>query len=347
MVILGVDSHKRSHTMVAADSNGRELASKTVRATPDGHLEALRWAQEWPTHTWALEDCRQLSRRFEADLLRAGETVVRVPPKLMADTRRSAREHGKSDPIDALAVARAALREPDLPVAVLDGIERDVRLLVDHRDDLVAERTRAQNRLRWHLHQLEPGFDPPKSGLDRYVVLDRIGQLLVGHDNTESRVARFVLDQIRTLTRAIKDLDRELAVLVAPLAPTLLTLYGCGTLTAAKIVGETADIRRFRSEAAYARHNGTAPIPVWSGNERHRLNRGGNRQLNAALHRIAITQLRGLEAARDYYQRRTNAGDTKTEAIRVLKRHLSNIVYRLLTHDASATATHDDLHVAA
>jgi transposase len=341
MVMVGTDLHKRTHTLVAADVNGRELAAKTVPATPAGHLDALRWVQQWPDRTWALEDCRNLSRRFEADLLRAGETVKRVPPKLMAGARRSAREYGKSDPIDALAVARAALREPDLPVAVLDGVARDVRLLVDHRDDLVAERTRAQNRLRWHLHQLAPGFDPPAGALDRAVVLERIGRVLAdGDDDVERQIARQLLEQVRALTRTVKDLDREITALITPLAPALLALYGCGPLTAAKIVGETAGIERFRSEAAYARHNGTAPIPAWSGNdERHRLNRGGNRQLNVALHRIAITQLRGLQAARDYYDRRRQGGDTRKEALRVLKRHLSNIVYRALTQDAHRNAT--------
>ncbi len=121
MVVIGADLHKRSHTLVAVDETGRKLAEKTVSATPAGHLEVRRWASRWPARTFALEDCRHLSRSLERDLLRAGERVVRVPPKLMAGVRRSTREPGKSDPIDALAVARAALREADLPVATLDG----------------------------------------------------------------------------------------------------------------------------------------------------------------------------------------------------------------------------------
>ena len=135
MVIIGVDSHKRTHTVVVVDANGRKLAEKTVATTPDGHLGLIRWTRRWRERTWALEDCRHLTRRLEADLLRVGERVLRVPPKLMAGARSSTREPGKSDPIDALAVARAALRE-DLPTATLDGPEREVRLLVDHRDDL-------------------------------------------------------------------------------------------------------------------------------------------------------------------------------------------------------------------
>src|SRR5207302_6514465 len=117
MVTLGIDAHKASHTIVAIDDNGRELGQRTVVATPQGHVEALHWASDWSARVWAIEDCRHVSRRLEADLLRAGEQVVRVPPRLMAGTRRMTRAPGKSDPIDALAVARAVLREADLPMA--------------------------------------------------------------------------------------------------------------------------------------------------------------------------------------------------------------------------------------
>ena len=143
MVVIGVDAHKRSHTLVAADEAGRKLAEKTVPATPDGHLAVVAWAAKWPERTFALEDCRHLTRRLEIDLLLAGEAAVRVPPHLMAGVRNGGRERGKSDPIDALAIARAALREPDLPVVRLDGEARELRLLVDHREDLVAERGQA------------------------------------------------------------------------------------------------------------------------------------------------------------------------------------------------------------
>lgn len=167
MVTIGVDAHKRSHTAVAVDQAGRQLAERTAAATGAGHLELVRWAARFETRRWALEDCRHLSRGLEGDLLRAGEPVVRVPPKLMSGARRAGRQPGKSDPIDALAVARAALREPELPTAVLDGPERELRLLVDHREDLVGERTRAMNRLRWHLHELSPGAAPAARSLDR------------------------------------------------------------------------------------------------------------------------------------------------------------------------------------
>ncbi|MCA1735286.1 MAG: transposase, partial [Actinobacteria bacterium] len=148
MVVLGIDAHKRNHTVVAVDAGGAELGRLTVPADSEGHLKAVRWAARFEPHRFAIEDCRHLSRRFEVDLLAAGERVTRVPPKLMAGARRSARTRGKSDPIDALAVARAALREPDLPQACLEGPAREVRLLVEYRERLVRERTAHQNSLR-------------------------------------------------------------------------------------------------------------------------------------------------------------------------------------------------------
>jgi transposase len=156
MVMIGTDSHKRTHTVVALDDVGRRLGELTVVATSAGHFRLLEWATHFDGVQFALEDCRHLTRRLERDLLGAGQRVVRVPTRLMATARRNGRQPGKSDPIDAEAVALAALRHDGLPVAELDGPAREVRLLVDHRRDLVAERTRIQSRMRWHLHELAP-----------------------------------------------------------------------------------------------------------------------------------------------------------------------------------------------
>jgi transposase len=273
---------------------------------------------------------------------------VHVPPKLMAHVRDSARSYGKSDPIDALAVARAALREPDLPTARLDGPAREVRLLVSHREDLVAERTRVINRLRWHLHELDPSWQPPARSLWRPKHLAATTARLQGVDGMVARLARALLERCRMLSEEIAELDHELEPLVARLAPALIELCGCATLTAAKILGETASVERFRSRHAYARHNGTAPVPVWSGNrERHRLSRTGNRQLNTALHRMAITQARYHPPAREFLQRRRASGDTKAESIRALKRRLSDVVYRALLADAARSAPLAAITVAA
>ena len=339
MVILGTYTHKRSHTVLAIYEALTEITSMTVAATPQRHLQLLKCAAAWPDRRWAIEDCRTLSRRLESDLLRAGELAVRVPPKLMAGARRSARTRGKSDPIDALAVARAALREPDLPVARLDGPSREIRLLVDYRESLIKDRTAAQNRLRWRLHELEPGYDPPPGSLNRYKTLDHIDQLLGAHTSMVATLGRREVTRIRELTREANQLERDVTHRVTQLVPSLLEIPGCGALSAAKLVGEAADVTRFKSRDAYAMWAGTAPIPVWSANnERFRLNRGGNRQTNAALHRIAITQLRIHPDAQAFIKRRLETGSTKREAIRLLKRKLANVVYRTLLTDTQQPA---------
>ena len=328
--------------MVAVDEAGAEISSTTVGATSEGHLKLVKWAARWPDRRWAIEDCRHLSRRLEADLLKVGELVVRVPPKMMAGVRRSARTRGKSDPIDALAVARAALREPDLPVAQLDGPSRKLRLLVDYRESLVKDRTAAQNRLRWRLHELEPGYDPAPGSLNRYKTLDEIDQLLAAHTSMVAVLGGREVARIRELTREANQLERDIAQRVTQQAPSLLNIPGCGGLTAAKLVGEAADISRFKSRDAYAMWAGVAPIPVWSANnQRFRLNRGGNRQTNAAIHRIAITQIRIHADAQAFIKRRLESGSTKREALRLLKRKLANVVYRNLLADTQQPALAD------
>jgi transposase len=202
MVMIGVDSHKRTHTFVAVDKVGKKLAEKTLPATTEGHLDALAWAERWPERRWALEDCRHLTRRLESDLLAGGEAVVRVPARLMAAARRGDRQRGKSDPIDALAVARAALREPDLPVARLDGRARELKLLVDHREDLLRERVRMQARLRWHLHELFAGMVIPSRALRRERIFDELDGRLAGVEGMVARIARELVERIRAVTKA-------------------------------------------------------------------------------------------------------------------------------------------------
>jgi transposase len=334
MVTFGVDAHKRTHTIVAVDDRGTALGQITVGTSKD-HLGLLRWATRFGAERrWAVEDCRHLSRRLERDLLSAGERIVRVPPKLMAHARDSARSYGKSDTIDALAVARAAQREPDLPVARLDGPDRELRLLVDHRESLVAERTRLICRLRWHLHELDPAWEPKARNLDAQRTLDEVQARLQEQAGVVARLARELANRCAELTAVINALEKEIAQLVEQLAPALLALPGCGPLTAAKIIGETAGVNRFKSRDAYARYTGTAPLPVWSSNKaRHRLSRTGSRQLNAALHRIALTQARWHPPAKALIDRRKNGGNSGREAIRILKRRLSDAVFQALVHD--------------
>jgi transposase len=334
VIVIGVDPHKRTHTAAAVEADLGELrGERTVCARQSGHEQLLAWARGLgQERRWAIEDCRHVSVSLERFLLASGERVVRVPPRLMAGARRSSRERGKSDAIDALAVARAALREPELPVARLAGQEREIRLLVDHREDLVAERTRIQRRLRWQLHELEPELELPAGCLDRRVWLDRIARRLGRRERTRQvAIARELLARCRELTRRCDELQREIAALVRAQAPALLELPGCGVLTAAKLVGESAGAARFGSDAKLAMHAGAAPLPASSGvRQRHRLNRSGNRQLNCALHRIAVTQGRMHPPAIAYLARKQGEGHSRKETLRYLKRHLARVVYHSL-----------------
>jgi transposase len=347
MMVVGIDPHKQTHTAVAVDQVGRKLAAKTVKARRDGHFQLLAWAQAQARAAgqdlaWAVEDVRHVAGNLVRDLLAAGQAVVFVPPKLMAGERRGGRERGKSDPIDALAIARLALREDGhLPAARLDEATRPLRLLTDHRDVLVRDRTAIVCRLRWHLHELDPALAPAARALSKRRPRAALAAALAAlPPGPVHRIAASELARIETLSQQIDALETEITTLVTAAAPALLTIPGAGPLTAAKILGETAGIRRFRSPAAFARHNGTAPIPASSGNSTTvRLSRAGNRQLNAAIHRIAITQARYHTPARTFLAGRASKHETKRASLRALKRHLSDIVYHALITDAGPAAS--------
>lgn len=337
MMVIGTDPHKQTHTCSAVEAaTGRERASKTAPARKRGLDELLRWGRKAASgeRVWAIEDCRHVSGAWERFLVARGERVVRVAPKLMAGARRGTRERGKSDPIDATAVARGAIREgiDALPSARLDDQALEIRLLVDHREDLVARRSDDQRRLRWHLHDLWPELEIPSGALDRDLWLGRVARKLArAHQDGRVRIARELVATIRHLTRRARELERELAVLVAQRAPQLVAERGCGTLTAAKLVGQTAGADRFATDAQYARTAGVAPIPASSGRrDRWRLDRGGDRQLNCALHRLAVNKGRHCPQTAAYLARKQAEGKTRMEALRCLKRHLARRVWRLL-----------------
>jgi transposase len=336
MIVLGADAHKRSHTIAAVRAQtGEVLADKTVPVGAGGFAALLGWARGLDgERVWALEDCRQVSGVLERFLIARGERVVRVSTRLMAGARRSSRERGKSDRIDAIAVARAALAAgiDSLPAAALAGPELDIRLLVDHRERLVRTRSALNNDVLWHLHDLWPQLRLPGSALFSAKWSTRIGRRLARAEQTmRVRIARDELRRLRELTHTITALEAEIAELVAHVAPQLLAQPGVGPLTAAKLVGEIAGAHRFATDAKLARAAGLAPIPVSSGNtDRHRLDRGGNRQINAAIHRIAITRARCHPETRDYLARKRAQGKTTREAIRCLKRHLARRIWQLL-----------------
>jgi transposase len=335
MIVIGVDAHKQTHTCAAVDElTGREIRTRTVAARDAGHGQLLDWAHGLGRErVWAVEDCRHVSGRLERFLLARGERVLRIPPKLMAGARKSSRESGKSDPIDALAVARAALREglDSFPAAQLDEQALEIRHLVDHRERLVGQRTALINDLRWHLHDLDPDLHVPLRRFHQPIWQQRAARQLARMRGRRAWIAKDELARIRELSRAIKRLESELKTLVVAYQPHLLTLPGCGVLSAAKAIGETG---RFATAAKFARITGTAPVKASSGTkDRHRLDRGGNRQLNAVLHRIALTQIRCHPPAIDYYQRKLTEGKTHKEALRCLKRQLANTLWHLLLPD--------------
>jgi transposase len=339
MIVIAADTHKSTHSFsVVQETTGRLVAEKTFGADPRGMLATLRWAQglEDQERVWALEDCRHVSGRLERALVVAGERVIRVAPKLMGESRRAERDSGKSDVIDARAIGRAVLKDgvESFSAAFLDQRAMEIRLLADHRADLVAERTRMQSRLRWHLVELDDALEAqiPAGGLDRTVWLDRVDRRLKRLEQTARvRVARDELRRIREHTRTANDLERQIKALIVGYRPELLELKGCGTLSAATLIGRTAGAQRFKTDGHFARQAGAAPIPASSGRKsRQRLNRGGDRQLNAALHRIAVAQGQWHPPAKDYLAKKQAEGKSRIEALRCLKRHLARTVWQLM-----------------
>src|SRR3954470_19025385 len=271
MIVLGADMHKSSHTIAAVSaSSGELLGDKTIQVGDRGFVAALDWARALGAErVWALEDCRHVSGSFERFLVVSGERVVRVATRLMAGERRGGRDRGKSDRIDAIAVARAALREgvDRLPVAELAGVELDIRLLVDHRERLVRMRTALYNDLLWHLHDLWPEQTFRGCALLSKKWTATIGRRLARAEQTARvRIARDELRHLRELSQTIDALEAQIAELVAEVAPQLLAEPGFGPLTAGKLIGEIAGAQRFATDAELARAGGIAPIPVSSGN---------------------------------------------------------------------------------
>jgi transposase len=266
-----------------------------------------------------LRTAGKLTGWLERQLLAAGEELVRVPPKLTVPERRAGRTRGKSDPIDALAIARAAIREPGLARPRPDErVYREIKLLV---------------------HQLDPTYEVPLRRLDRATQLERVARWLTRREQElQVRLARDLVAIIRQLNRTIGELDQELGQRTTEMAPALLALPGCAAITAAKLLAEIGPIDRFRTDAQLARHGGVAALQASSGkSQRHRLDRGGNRQLNAALYRIAITQARYYPPAREYLERKRSEGKSRREALRCLKRLLARVVFNTLKASPALT----------
>lgn len=334
--VIGMDVHKDTLALAVLDSTGRQQAAATFDNTEEGHEKLIAWVGELgDVERLGMESSGGVARRLAHRLAAAGYVVVEVQPRLSSREAKRLRTVGKSDPIDALAVARVVLREPDLPGVRSVGVHEDLKLLVDYREQLWNERTRIANRLHADLSIARPGY---QRAIGRSLTsgrsLRQAAQLFEDDQSVRADLARRRIERLRVLDADIKSTEQQVKQLVATLDTSLTQICGVSALVAARILGEVGDPRRFHSSAAFASANGTAPIPASSGRtDRHRLNRGGNRRLNRAIHIVALTQTRHEPRAVDYLARRRAEGKTRREALRALKRHLSDVVYRRLQLD--------------
>ena len=342
MMVIGVDPHKQSHTAVAADELGRKKAQKTVRARRDGHRELIAWAREIAPagRLWAVEDVRHVAGGLIRELLAAGEQVVFVPPKLMAGERRGGRERGKSDPIDALAIARLALREgAGLPAARLDEQVLEVRRLTDYRDNLVAERTRFVNRLRWLVHDLDPELAPPPRSLGSGRTRAKLEAGLRALPACAGRAGRAVPAGPRH-----GPVRRDHGPGEGPGRPGHRPGPGAAGHPGGRRDHRRQDHRRGRRYPPVPQPGRVRPAQRHRPRprfQRHRHRRppapqpGRVRALDPALHRIAVVQARCHPGAAALLERRgQDKHETRKASLRVLKRHLSNVIYRAMNADA-------------
>jgi len=330
MGTIGIDTHKASLAACRVDELGSATAEATFDNDPAGHRLLLAWIQQAdPAVIVGIEGSASFGAAAARFLVASGVTVREVPPQLTRRERARTRRLGKSDPDDALAIARVTARETDLPPVRLADRTLDLQLLVEAREDVVIEMTRVRNRLHAHLRSLLPGYGVRAVNLVALRHQRLVGRLLRPLGGVQAELARRQLVRLRALGLEERSLTARIAALVED--HPLLGLPGVGPLVTAKLVGEIGDIRRFRSADALAALAGVAPIPASSGQtQRLRLNRGGNRQLNRAFHMIALTQAVHHPPAQAYLARKRAEGKTRREALRCLKRRLVRPVFGLL-----------------
>jgi len=339
MFMIGIDPHKGSHTAVVVDRSEAVLDTIRVDADRFQRERLLAWAARFEPRTWAVEGATGLGAMLAQQLVAAGEHVVDVPAKLSSRVRLLERGRiDKTDPNDARSAAIVAWRTPALNVvAGLDEHRVVLRLLADRDHQITAHRTRTVCRLHALLCVLIEG------GTGRSLKADKAEELLASINVVDPVVAqrvataRQLLAEIRVLDEARDDVRAATAAAVVASGTTVTEVFGIGSLMAAIIIGRTGDIRRFPSSGHFARHNGTAPIEASSGPKaRHRLNPRGDRQLNHAIHMAAVTQVRNDTPGRVFYLRKQDEGKTRKEAMRALKRHISDAVYQRLINDTRA-----------
>lgn len=336
-VIIGMDPHKRSATIEVVDKRERVLEQGRYLTDTAGYKEMLAAGRKWPQRRWAVEGAHGIGKHLAQRLIADGEDVVDVPAKLSARARVFSTGQGrKTDATDAHSIAVVALRTPDLRVVGVDGEHVALRLLADRRDELGVRRTETVNRIHRLLLELMPG------GAKTFLTSAQARALLATvrprdvAGRTRRSLAAEMIEDLARLDKKIKAANKELTALVTASGSHLMDLQGIGPSTAARLIGDVGDIARFPTKGHFASWNGTAPIDASSGeNNRHRLSRSGNRRLNRVLHIMAIVQLRNDTEGRRYYDRKKAAGKSSMEALRCLKRRLSDVVYRQMVADAA------------
>jgi transposase len=334
-VMIGVDPHKLSNTIVVIDGSEKVLEQHRFANDRDGYKALKSTARAYRDRTWAVEGAKGVGLSLAQRLVAEGEPVVNVPAKLAARVRAFGGGSGrKTDNADAHAVALAGLRAKDLKVVTPDDVTTVLRLLTDRHQQIVEQRIATLNRLHDLLQTLIPGGAKPRLSATKAKELlasvrprDQVGK-------ARKQIAGEHLAELVMIDTKLKGLKKQIAAVLDEHPTSLIETRGVGNLIAAKLVAEVGDVRRFPSKHHFASYTGTAPIDASSGdNNRHRLNRGGNRRLNHALHIIAICQVRYPCEGQDYYRRKRAAGKTSLEALRCLKRRLSDVVYRQMVAD--------------
>jgi transposase len=338
-VLIGVDPHKASVAVAALDEAGGELLERASFPQNRTGLRSLeRWATRFPERRWAVENASGLGRHLAGRLAAAGECVVDVPPKLSARVRvLSTGNARKNDGLDALATALAASRNERLAAVDPEIGSEVLRLLSERREDLVAERTRALNRLHGLLRDLLPGGVAGKLSAPRAARILRGIRPQGASARLRRRLASEVLRDVRTLDRKIADLNGLIEAEVEASGTTLTEIFGIAPILAARIIGTVGNVARFPTKAHFASYAGTAPVEASSGEVvRHRLSLAGNRKLNYALHMVAVCQARSDVRGGSYYRKKMAEGKSRKEALRCLKRRISDAVYRSLVADSRA-----------
>jgi transposase len=330
-VQAGIGTHKDSLALAVIDDAGRVRHRVEVPNTEAGFERIVELLAEHGVRRVGIEGSGNYWRAAAVHLsLLGGVEVVEVPPGLTSRERAGRPGQGKTDPGDATAIARIVARESDLPaVRLAVGAAADLRALLDYRDELLAERVAMVNRVQVELAGLRPGYHAkiPQLTTSRHLAAAR--ELLNGDDSVRAQLVRRRLDRIVGIDAEMPALRAQIKTAVAASQTSLVDLYGAGDLVAARVLAEVVDVRRYPTRHAFAAANGSAPIPASSGRTvRHRLNRGGNRQLNRALYTMAITQIRADTDGRAYYRRKRAEGKTGREALRCLKRRLSDQIYK-------------------